>query len=410
MSRLVAFLCFLISLSAAAQQDPISGLPQGLTCGLSYADQKCLWPIACGPTIPIDNVCSSHGATSHTIEIICPGGDCKHNIPTPAQGYITIYDGDFGVGSGDIGFGYWHQELADGITDTTLSQRFVLPQGAACGFHHTYTSPGRTCMGLDPTYQCPDGWTQRRAHDADGSLIGAVTGTGQYWVWCEYDDPNHYSARTISSFPGHFIVGLPPLGTSPTTGIACGISHNAGGEDHGPVCMGYRPFESGCPGGTTIKGWIDQERPDGYGLAVCTTYDSVFFFPALARGFLETTSTSTGTFSGWTYDPNAPETSNFVDFYIDGPIHSGAPRFRVPANAPRPDVNAYFNLKTGDHGYSFTLPAQFLGSSHTVYAYGVSLYGQDNPPLLQSPGTYTPPPPPPPDPPPPPTCKNCFIQ
>jgi len=206
-----------------------------LTCGLSYADQKCLWPIACGPTIPIDNVCSSHGATSHTIEIICPGGDCKHNIPTPAQGYITIYDGDFGVGSGDIGFGYWHQELADGITDTTLSQRFVLPQGAACGFHHTYTSPGRTCMGLDPTYQCPDGWTQRRAHDADGSLIGAVTGTGQYWVWCEYDDPNHYSARTISSFPGHFIVGLPPLGTSPTTGIACGISHNAGGGQTFPL-------------------------------------------------------------------------------------------------------------------------------------------------------------------------------
>ncbi len=126
--------------------------------------------------------------------------------------------------------------------------------------------------------------------------------------------------------------------------------------------------------------------------------------PAPSRGFLDTTVSTNGTFAGWAYDPNAPETSIYVDLYVDGPAGSGAPGFRVVANGSRPDVNSYFNIP-GNHGYSFTLPSQYLGGTHTVYAYGISLFGQANPLLAQSPGTYSPPAPPPP---PPPLCKGCL--
>jgi hypothetical protein len=390
MSRAARALClcfgsFLLLCTAASAQSP---LPQGLTCGLSYAEQKCLFLVGCGPTAPIDNACNG----THTVTIVFSDGDFRHTYPA-ADGYANVFDGDFGNSGG---FGYRHQELTTGgVMDLAKSKDFILPQGTACGFHHTWNSPGSTCMGLDPAQAfatnpptpergCPSGWTPRRAADANSG--------GHYWVWCEYEDPNHFSARGFATS---------------VLGLACGISHNnPTGEDRGPVCQGYRPLENLCPDSTTRAGWIDQGRSDGVGLGFCTTHDYVMRHPALSRGSLETTSTSTGTFTGWAYDPNAPESPIFVDLYIDGQAGSGAPGFRVAANAPRPDVRDSFHIR-GDHGYSFTLPAQYLGARHTVYAYGISLFGQGNPLLNQSPGTYAPPPPPPP---PPPLCRTCSIQ
>ncbi len=397
----VGGLFLLLTFNANAQ----APLPKGLTCGLSYS-----W-LGGG----VDNLC--RGFSTGTV-----GG-------AVAPGYFFVFDGDVG----DSQFlGYAHQERSDGIDYTSFSPLppgaptnlpppqvvvnptdFVLPRGAVCGFHHTLNSQGRLCMGfnagLDPALQptsepppppplegvpvlpgCPDGWKARKAFD--------MSSGAWYWVWCEYQDPMHRS-----------IGGPPPA----EAGITCGVAHNGiayTNEDPGPTCMGYRPADGTppvCPPGTKADGWYDQGRPGGIGLGFCTVTLVPFVMPppAPARGFLDTTSTTTGVFSGWAFDPNAPETSIFVDLYIDGPAGSGAPAYRVVANAPRSDVDSYFGIP-GDHGYSFTLPSQYLSASHTVYAYGISLFGQANPLLAQSPGTYSPPAPPPP---PPPLCNGCLI-
>jgi hypothetical protein len=310
-----------------------------------------------------------------------------------------VFDGDFG---NYTGFGYRHQTFDAGIKDLLQSANFVLPKGAACGFHHTKNSPGETCMGFHPEQAfmllapivkgCPEGWTPRQAGDANSG--------GGFWAWCEYDDPHHLS------------IGGP---IAQAVGVACGISHNGSGEDPGPVCMGYRPVEAAsvpyplppvlCPvPGMFGLGWLDLGRPGGIGLGFCTTTSDVIPPPAPSRGFLDTIFSSDGTFNGWAYDPSAPETPIYVDIYIDGPAGSGAAMFRIVADGSRPDVNTHFGI-SGSHGYSFTLPAQYRGARHTVYAYGISLYGQANPLLAQSPGTYSPPAPPPP---PPPLCRGCY--
>lgn len=212
-----------------------------------------------------------------------------------------------------------------------------------------------------------------------------------YWVWCEYQDP------------GHRAVGVTTLSE---TGIACGLAHNASGEDPGPTCMGYHTRDGNppaCPPDTTAAGWMDQGRPGGIGLGFCALPNRM---PPMAppKGYLDTPTSSTGAFSGWAYDPYTPSVSIFVDYHVDGPAGSGAPGFRVTADGSRPDVDSAFNVN-GNHGYSFTLPAQFLSTPHTIYVYAISLFGQPNAAVIQSPGHYAPPVPPPP---PPPTCRTCV--
>jgi hypothetical protein len=389
-AAIASCLCLGSALTLPPALAQAQSLPQGLTCGVSYADRQCnVFGGNCGPSITSDNTCNG----VHTLKVgqyfpscspcsacacatVCNSGNsCQVQafglFTEAAPGYTVISDGDIGNAEG---YGFYHQELgSSGVTLPAPSADFVLPKGAACGLHHTFQPP-RTCMGLDPAQACPDGWVQRKAFDMSSS--------SGFWVWCEYLDRNHHS------------IGGPAV--SPV-GIACGISHNASGEDPGPVCMGYRPVEASpplCPSTANGSGWFDQGRPGGLGLGFCTTTSNVMPPPAPPRGSLETKTSTDGSFRGWAYDPNAPEASIFVDYYVDGPAGSGAPGFRTVANGSRPDVNSAFNI-LGDHGYTFTLPQQFLNNvNHTVYIYGIALFGQGNPQLAQSPGTYTAPPPP----------------
>jgi|GEM_PF-1749656 len=107
--------------------------------------------------------------------------------------------------------------------------------------------------------------------------------------------------------------------------------------------------------------------------------------PGTPAGNLDTANSQDGVLSGWAFDPNASSASIYVDIYPDG----GTVGMHVPANQQRADVNAAFHI-TGSHGFSVTVPAQFMdGQIHHVYAYAISITGQGNPLISGSPaGTF----------------------
>ncbi len=157
-----------------------------------------------------------------------------------------------------------------------------------------------------------------------------------------------------------------------------------------------------CPAqATSTGGWFDDGDSAGRGLGFCTLTTNTFPAPNSAFGFLDTTTSTNGNFAGWAFDPNAYSDpvsgapSIFVDVYVDGQAGSGAPGFRMVANAPRPDVNSAYGIN-GNHGFNFTLPIQYQtdGLNHTIYPYAISLFGQPNILLSNSPGTFFAPPPP----------------
>jgi hypothetical protein len=243
-------------LSARAQN-----LPQGLTCGVSYVQDN----------YPVDlNSCNGVATFSQ----------CSFNIFTgtydwcanAAPGYVWVSDGDRGHPEK---WGYWHQELAAGTTDTTQASNFLLPRGAACGFHHSGNSPGRTCMGFNPSKAfaaidermpdgsvspgqvgCPPGWTPKAAFDMSSDKY--------YWSWCEYNDELHRSD------------GQP---TIQVTGVACGISDNnqnlLPASMRAGQCMGYQVVAplaatAACPPGMKASLWRDEGEPENVGLGFCT--------------------------------------------------------------------------------------------------------------------------------------------
>ncbi|HEV3245453.1 MAG TPA: peptidoglycan-binding domain-containing protein [Candidatus Paceibacterota bacterium] len=79
---------------------------------------------------------------------------------------------------------------------------------------------------------------------------------------------------------------------------------------------------------------------------------------------------SNGIASGWTFDPDASSTDLSVQLYMDGPVGSGTLIGQTIANSPRPDVNTAMSV-TGDHGFLWHIPSQYLTASHTWYAYGL---------------------------------------
>jgi hypothetical protein len=76
------------------------------------------------------------------------------------------------------------------------------------------------------------------------------------------------------------------------------------------------------------------------------------------------------TIVGWTLDPDTPSQSTTVAFYADGVKGQGTLVATVPANQSRLDVNSAQNV-TGDHGFSWQIPAQYLSAIHSWYAYGI---------------------------------------
>ena len=106
-----------------------------------------------------------------------------------------------------------------------------------------------------------------------------------------------------------------------------------------------------------------------------------------------------GVATGWAVDPNVPGTSIPVAFYIGGPaatassIGTGAivSIGQVTANLPSPDVTAVFPTYTGNHRFSYTIPAQYQdGKPHTLFANGMSSTGSGTSTILTgSPMAFT---------------------
>ena len=259
---LAKLLCFIatifLALSAHAQS-----LPQGLTCGLSYKTASC-GPLSAG--VPIHERIVEGNYCNGTPTLYYQTPDAVYTLF--ATGFSAIFDGDITNCSGT---GYFHQELNDGSGAAADSTHFLLPMGTICGFHHTGSSPGHTCMGFNPSKAftditndpvglvgCPAGWLPRRAYDRGSS------GPNQFWTWCEYQDPSGYSQ-----------VGFTP----PVTGLTCGISDNdsidASINPWGYVgtCMGYSTLtfatQSNCPG-MISSFWLDAGAPSNVGLGFCT--------------------------------------------------------------------------------------------------------------------------------------------
>jgi hypothetical protein len=249
-------------------------LPEGLTCGLSYLGDGTIWEnnscngvstfnfdYAYFPCTGIDQYCTGCFCAD-----ACIFGTCDelgyYYYPRAAAGYTAVSDGDYGAASGD---GFYHQRLTSGVTDPSLASSFVLPRGAACGFHHTRNSPGLTCMGYDPAKYfgltqdgpapgipgCPPGWNPQKAFDMSSDY--------GYWTWCEYQDPNHLSDGQPS---------VQPLG------IACGIAHNHSVLGTVGECMGYITNNSSnrafCAAPLAASAWRDMGEPSNVGLGFCT--------------------------------------------------------------------------------------------------------------------------------------------
>ena len=265
---------------------PVTGLPQGLTGGLAYINHLCgftianVFPVvsavggvfpACGSGALPACVLAGASAVKAFIDLgqswcsdptINLGGavagvqtlsmpDASHFNISSAPGWSVSSDGDRG---NNASFGFYHQELtaADGggLTDTSISTRFALPGGTACGFHHTQNTPANslpgsgTCMGSDPALgQCPSGWRPRSHFDMSSD-------TGSF-VWCEYLDPN----------------GFCPNGSTcelnaASAGYAIGVASDtdAAGNDI---------YGAACPAGLTRSAWFDDGRGAGQGLGSC---------------------------------------------------------------------------------------------------------------------------------------------
>jgi hypothetical protein len=187
-----------------------------------------------------------------------------------AQGWVTQSDGDIG---NSANFGFYHQELrADGggITNLALSDKFKLPEGTVCGFHHTQNTPFQmllgepkaTCMGQDPaSRQCPKGWVAKSHFDmssGDGTQqCGDLQNQSHcgYFTWCEYQDPNKLCGsdpQCIASARAH--------------GYAVGISSNT--DACGVECGGSLS-EAPCPVGFSRTRSFDDGRSAGSGLSWC---------------------------------------------------------------------------------------------------------------------------------------------
>ncbi len=94
--------------------------------------------------------------------------------------------------------------------------------------------------------------------------------------------------------------------------------------------------------------------------------------------------TSNGDAIGWSADPSIPDQPNIVHFYVDGPAGSGTYIGQTIANTPWPGVPY-----PGNHGYSFSIPAQYRDNQqHTIYAYGIDLSGDEPKHLPGSPKTF----------------------
>src|SRR6185436_18946166 len=160
-----------------------SDRPAGLVCGLAYSGQMVnepgIWPLVPGLT-PVDGKCLGKSTIkANPYRVVNGAGG-----PT-ADGYGVGHEGDNGLNRlWAVYLGYQSQFLGVSTGDAEYASSFLmLPKGAACGFKFTCGgnggNGGSNCMSYNPQWECPPGWQQRQANDANSS-------SGCNFAWCEY--------------------------------------------------------------------------------------------------------------------------------------------------------------------------------------------------------------------------------
>jgi len=228
-------------------------LPQGITGGLSYYVSGDPGTIVDGSFVP--------GGPGLVVSGSVDGIQTLGDQSGLNSGWWLASDGDRGLHEGN---GFYHKELLPegGGSISRTPDRYILPEGAACGFHHTQNTPAKdghgTCMGMDPGQnQCPNGWIARRHFDmssgngsfdcrkAEALLQPVACG---YFVWCEYTDPYKLCEDPDCVFRA-------------TRRVTVGIESNT--DDTGAA------LRQECPAGTIRTSFFDDGRPEGRGLSFC---------------------------------------------------------------------------------------------------------------------------------------------
>jgi WSC domain len=233
----------------------VDGKPWGLACGLGYLNELCYLGGLCNEWMNIDSVCEG----VHSFEIT-PIGDAHPDAPGEpayrysvtahhtAPGYLLNYGEDVGQHD-NHGFSLQRRTMAGSVTDLQQSDRFALPQGTVCGFHHTrFFAPEWSCMGLDPAVACPAGWAKRRHFD--------MSSDDRAWVWCEYQDPNHLCTSAAC------------IAAATSNGYTAGLSSTTDSTGWGKY-LGRSTKAAECPPGRSPTPFIDMGRPAGDGLGYC---------------------------------------------------------------------------------------------------------------------------------------------
>jgi hypothetical protein len=199
-----------------------------------------------------------------TLELTTDGTEFKVH---DALGWATQSDGDLGD---NRNFGFYHQELTEaggGVFDLAVSDKFKLPRGVACGFHHTKNTPPTsdrvhradlsdptnfvwqsTCMRKRIEDEgCPNGWDIKSHFDSRSQ--------DAHFKWCEYQDPNNVCEFDLAYCHAN----------ARAAGFALGISSN----------VDPRGIEGGgtevppCPVGFSRVNFYDDGRALGKGLSWC---------------------------------------------------------------------------------------------------------------------------------------------
>src|SRR3989338_5200888 len=107
-----------------------------------------------------------------------------------------------------------------------------------------------------------------------------------------------------------------------------------------------------------------------------------------------------GEATGWTYDPDEPNTAISVHAYIDGKARVGTFIGSTKADKNRSDITE--GETSYNHWYSFSIPEEYKdGKTHTLYTYGIDAKGlsaknnallKNNPKSFNIPVGYVPPP------------------
>jgi hypothetical protein len=206
----------------------VPGLPEGLSCGVSY---------------------------TNSFNVALEWETCL-GVPTLGGGSAPNYNNrSIGDRGRPAGRGFFDQAYRGGswVLNDSNSDRLALVPGTVCGFKETCNNAGELCMGHDPRFNCPPGWTRHMSGDE-------LAPSGCGFAWCSYNDPHEICCSGGACNPD--CVNNMPQGT------ACGMGDTR--FDDG-FCENWEVLGPGCPPGFhKTSDSYDYGRPAHSGLYWCT--------------------------------------------------------------------------------------------------------------------------------------------